>query len=43
MSKMQINGGTLELGLNSLGLDVVGSVARVAGYSVWSNINSITK
>lgn len=41
MSKMQSNGGTLELALNSSGLDVGGSVARVAGCSAWSNINSI--
>ena len=41
MSKMQSNGGTLELALNSLGLDVVGSIGRVAGCSAWSNINSI--
>lgn len=40
MSKMQSNGGTLELALNSLGLGDVGSIARVAGYSAWSNIKS---
>lgn len=43
MSKMQSNGGTLELALNSGGLDVVSSIARVAGGSVWSNVNSINR
>lgn len=42
MFKMQSNGGSLELGLNSLSSDV-GSTARVAECSAWSNINSINR
>lgn len=43
MSKMLPNGGTLELALNSLGFGAVGSVARVAGCSAWTSINSINR
>lgn len=43
MSKMLSSGGTLELALNSLGFGAVGSVARVAGCSAWSSINSTNR